>query len=220
MRKAEVLRLKPGDRIVWGHSKWTVENVRAGSHCSGVVLRVTPRGGVLVRQLDEKSPADWHGDRETGPEYWIPYPHHLPQKRTSMRLDPDNKSGMWICNALMIRKDVTDEEKKIITGIQREILANPMRFEPSENQYFWLRRIWTRGKRNGGPKRIKVRAAETRLLNSYERFTSSLVLTCEDCGHKVEVFGISIASQKRGAIMLREQCAPTMKTTSMMLRRD
>jgi hypothetical protein len=76
MRKAEALRLKPGDRIVWGHSKWTIENVRAGSHRSGIVLHVTANGGVRVRELDSKRPHDWSGDKPNGPEYWIGY-HHI-----------------------------------------------------------------------------------------------------------------------------------------------
>jgi hypothetical protein len=59
MRKAEALRLKSGDRIIWGHSKWIEQNVKAGSHRSGVVLFVTPNGGVRVRQMDSK---DWSGD--------------------------------------------------------------------------------------------------------------------------------------------------------------
>ena len=33
-----------------------------------------------------------------------------------------------------------------------------------------------------------------------------LRLTCERCGHEVEVFGISEASEMRGATMLREEC--------------
>jgi hypothetical protein len=37
MRKAEALRLKPGDRMIWGHSKWTAENDRAGSRRRGAM---------------------------------------------------------------------------------------------------------------------------------------------------------------------------------------
>jgi hypothetical protein len=33
-----------------------------------------------------------------------------------------------------------------------------------------------------------------------------LCLTCEKCGHEVEVFGTAAASAKRGAAMLREEC--------------
>jgi hypothetical protein len=125
-----------------------------------------------------------------------------------MKLDPDNKSGMWICNALMIRKDVTDEEKKVVTGIQRDILAKrDVRLEPSEDQYFWLRRLWWRGKRDGKQKSIKVRITETTKLNSYgTKYISAIIATCMDCGHKVEVFGTGEASKKRAAATLRQEC--------------
>jgi hypothetical protein len=33
-----------------------------------------------------------------------------------------------------------------------------------------------------------------------------LRLTCERCGHSVEVFGTHDASARRGAIMLRDEC--------------
>ncbi len=33
-----------------------------------------------------------------------------------------------------------------------------------------------------------------------------LCLTCEKCGHEVEVFGTGAASALRGAAMLREDC--------------
>ena len=33
-----------------------------------------------------------------------------------------------------------------------------------------------------------------------------LVVTCEKCGHAVEVYGTSGASARRGAVMLSEEC--------------
>ena len=34
----------------------------------------------------------------------------------------------------------------------------------------------------------------------------SLIVTCERCGHTVEVYGTSSRSARRGAAMLREEC--------------
>jgi hypothetical protein len=126
-----------------------------------------------------------------------------------MRLDPDNKTGMWLCNALMVRNDITDEEKRRVTDIQRAIIAAEReKLEISEEEYFWLRRLWWRGKRDGKRKGIRARVELTRKLNSYgtDYIPSSIVLTCMDCGHKVGVFGRGEASKKRGGIMLRQEC--------------
>ena len=34
----------------------------------------------------------------------------------------------------------------------------------------------------------------------------SVSVTCSKCGHRVEVFGTSDASRRRGAVMLKEEC--------------
>jgi len=36
--------------------------------------------------------------------------------------------------------------------------------------------------------------------------TPSICLTCQRCDHEVKVFGCSEKSEKRGLVMLREQC--------------
>lgn len=33
-----------------------------------------------------------------------------------------------------------------------------------------------------------------------------LILTCHQCGHSVEVFGVEDVSVRRGAVMLRDEC--------------
>jgi hypothetical protein len=123
-----------------------------------------------------------------------------------IQLDPDNKTGMWLCNALMVRKDITDEEKKSVTAIQRQIIADGKGFEASEEEYFYLRKLWWRGRTDSKPKRIKARVTETLLLGSDDRYVRSVIVMCEDCGHKEEAFGVSEASQNRAAIMLRRNC--------------
>jgi hypothetical protein len=121
-----------------------------------------------------------------------------------MKLDPDNKQGMWLCNALMIRKDITDDEKKAVSSIQRQIIASPLEFKPSQIQIACLLNLWWRGqKRPSG--RIKVEIIETEVLGEH-RAVRGLGLICGRCGHQVEVFGTGIASAKRGAVMLRDEC--------------
>jgi hypothetical protein len=73
MRKADALRLRPGDKVLWGHSSRVEDVVRAGSAAHGRVVRVTPRGGVQVQEVDRK---EWHGPQTDGPVYWVPY-HHI-----------------------------------------------------------------------------------------------------------------------------------------------
>jgi hypothetical protein len=126
-----------------------------------------------------------------------------------MKLEKDNRAGMWLCNVLMARKDVTEDERKTITDLQRQILANPITFKPTSEQIFWLKRIWSRDKRNGKPKRIKVELSETALplpFSETDRLIPALIVQCQYCGHEVQVFGTSIRSAKRGAVMLREEC--------------
>lgn len=62
MRKRDALRLQAGDRITYGHSQWTLDMDRYGGWREGVVLFVTPRGGIRVR-LDN------------GAEDWVAYSH-------------------------------------------------------------------------------------------------------------------------------------------------
>jgi hypothetical protein len=59
MTKQKALRLRTGQRITFGDSMWTrdVHHWR-----SGTVIRVTPRGGILI-------------DTGSGEE-WVPY-HHV-----------------------------------------------------------------------------------------------------------------------------------------------
>jgi hypothetical protein len=124
-----------------------------------------------------------------------------------IELDPDNKTGMWLCNALMVRKDITDEEKKSVTAIQRQIIADGKGFDPSEEEYFYLRKLWWRGRRDGKRKRIKASVMETLLLSSDgTTYVPSVIVMCEDCGHKEEAYGVGDASMKRAAIMLRRNC--------------
>lgn len=64
MHKREALRLRTGDRIGYGHSMWTVEIDKKNSYSRGAVVRVTPKGGILVKADDY------------GTEVWVPY-HHV-----------------------------------------------------------------------------------------------------------------------------------------------
>lgn len=38
------------------------------------------------------------------------------------------------------------------------------------------------------------------------RMIDGLKITCNKCGHSVEVYGTSDASARRGAVMLKEEC--------------
>jgi hypothetical protein len=58
MNKRDVLRLKPGQRLVYGDSMWTSE--MRGKSRQGEVLHVTPRGGIRVLN-------------QFGFEEWVPY---------------------------------------------------------------------------------------------------------------------------------------------------
>jgi hypothetical protein len=55
----------------------------------------------------------------------------------------DNKRGMWMCNVL-IKKPLTQMERKFISSLMRQLLAGPEFFEPSEKQVAWLGDIWRR----------------------------------------------------------------------------
>jgi hypothetical protein len=54
--------------------------------------------------------------------------------------------------------------------------------------------------------RINADVEQTELENDEGYPVDGLTITCSRCGHRVEVFGTSGASARRGAIMLREEC--------------
>lgn len=62
MDKSSALKLKPGERIVFGNSMWP-SKVRTWQ--SGSVMHVTPNGGIRVKV-------------DHGPLVWVPY-HHVHQ---------------------------------------------------------------------------------------------------------------------------------------------
>jgi len=53
--------------------------------------------------------------------------------------------------------------------------------------------------------RIKATADEVELEGDYG-MVAGLEVTCAKCGHTVEVFGTSDASERRGGVMLAEDC--------------
>lgn len=69
MRLADTLKLKPGDEVLFGDSMWTVNIDKARV---GVVVAVTPRGGVkLIPLAEDRSKVRF--------SKWVPY-HHLIRK--------------------------------------------------------------------------------------------------------------------------------------------
>ena len=46
-----------------------------------------------------------------------------------------------------------------------------------------------------------------------------ITVSCDRCDHSVEVFGTSDASEKRGCVMLREDCPRDEKNFYMVARR-
>jgi hypothetical protein len=60
-----------------------------------------------------------------------------------MKLKPDNKTGMIICNRLMA-KPLREKEREFVSSVMRQILARPECFTLSPKQYRWLSDIWTR----------------------------------------------------------------------------
>ena len=54
--------------------------------------------------------------------------------------------------------------------------------------------------------KVNVNVEEIMLTGDRGGEVESLCLECERCDHKVEVFGRSDRSEKRGLAMLREQC--------------
>ena len=57
--------------------------------------------------------------------------------------------------------------------------------------------------------RVKVKVEEIEIEEDdgeHIRTVDGVSVCCGRCGHKVEVFGTSDASIKRGCVMLREEC--------------
>jgi hypothetical protein len=123
-----------------------------------------------------------------------------------MKLSPDNKDGMWICNALMVRADVSAAEKRFITEIQRAILADPLEYCPTTEALASLMAIWRRGKALPLRGKVKTSVERIELANAKDRLLPAVAVACGRCGYQVEVFGRGIASARRGGIMLRDRC--------------
>jgi hypothetical protein len=60
-----------------------------------------------------------------------------------MKLKPDNKTGMIICNRLMA-KPLREKDREFVSSVMRQILARPERFALSPRQYRWLSDLWKR----------------------------------------------------------------------------
>jgi hypothetical protein len=75
MKKANALRLKPGQVITFGDHTYTARCTRVWQ---GEVLHVTPRGGIKVKVTDEKP---WYGPTEYARRHggnevrWVLYCH-------------------------------------------------------------------------------------------------------------------------------------------------
>lgn len=54
--------------------------------------------------------------------------------------------------------------------------------------------------------RVTVEVDHIELEGDHGGEIPSLELTCSRCGHSVQVYGESEASEKRGCVMLHEQC--------------
>jgi hypothetical protein len=54
--------------------------------------------------------------------------------------------------------------------------------------------------------KVGVEINQIEMENDEGRPIEGICVTCEKCGHEVEVFGTSDASARRGAAMLREEC--------------
>jgi len=74
MNKRDALRLKPGAEVTFGEGPSSYDS---GRWWVGEVIRVTPRGGVLVRITQGRSHASTWGGPGTGPnvgeERWVRY---------------------------------------------------------------------------------------------------------------------------------------------------
>ena len=58
---------------------------------------------------------------------------------------------------------------------------------------------------------VRTTVEEIGVTNDNGREIPGLCVTCDRCGHSVEVYGTSQASARRGAIMLREECPNNLK---------
>lgn len=78
MRKADVLRLKRGDEVVFGDSMW---GAMSNYWLRGRVRFVTRNNGLRVELLDDRYPHD-----PTGGEMWVPYHHvhHVTKRGTKL----------------------------------------------------------------------------------------------------------------------------------------
>ena len=54
--------------------------------------------------------------------------------------------------------------------------------------------------------RVTISVDEQELENDEGFSVDGITVTCDRCGHSVEVYGTSKASIKRGAVMLRDEC--------------
>jgi hypothetical protein len=54
--------------------------------------------------------------------------------------------------------------------------------------------------------RVNVVIEEVELEGDEGQPIDGLLLTCDRCGHTVEVFGTEAVSARHGAVMLREEC--------------
>jgi hypothetical protein len=78
MRKAEALRLKPGQRVFCTNA---TKFQHATQYWVGEVVHVTPKGGVLMKVIEGKIPGgsmDWCGPGtgpDAGKQKWFQYNH-------------------------------------------------------------------------------------------------------------------------------------------------
>jgi hypothetical protein len=54
--------------------------------------------------------------------------------------------------------------------------------------------------------RVEATVEEMELEGDHGGYVAGIVVTCTKCGHSVEVFGTSDASERRGGVMLSEEC--------------
>jgi len=82
MNKRDALKLKQGDLIAWGDSMRSAEVDGGAGWRYGIVMAVTPKGGIRVRPVDFHHHHDAfppRGQRERLNTYspeWVPY-HHV-----------------------------------------------------------------------------------------------------------------------------------------------
>jgi hypothetical protein len=59
----------------------------------------------------------------------------------SIKLDPDNKQGLILCNRL-IAKPLKEKDRVFVSSIMKQILERPKGFRLSAKQHNWLRDIY------------------------------------------------------------------------------